>query len=364
MFSFNFCTAISRIEERMTGDKIKQMSSAEHTQGNFLMCTNNSCNWFKQGGKGCGIIKCCGPPEPVGLNGKNSLPVSLAAASVEIGRALADHGKRIFRSHGTCMYPNIRPGDVLHIRSQKIEDVVVGDIAVCRHNGKLFGHRVFRTGRDPSGVYVVTRPDRTKVGTDGPTYGNDLLGVVTKIERRGRRISPSPHQHSPLALVWLRACFAFHQVRPKIRVRIAAMMRTVQRTPVYRRLGRLWWMKVRDRLQYEVRIHFGGPGRTYGLYQTLPADEFNVGATQRLGRPGACWTLTLKHNAKSPPLAFADFIHMPDDCPNAGWWLNRLHVRVRCRGVGLEDDLHRRGQEIFARSGFELRGNFCTFNEA
>ena len=104
MFSFNILHChYSRIEERMTGERIKQMSSARRTQGNFLMCTDNSCNWFKQGGKGCGIIEHCGAPELVGLNGKNSPPVSLAAASVEIGRALAEGKGSFVRMGHVCI---------------------------------------------------------------------------------------------------------------------------------------------------------------------------------------------------------------------------------------------------------------------
>jgi len=55
---------------------------------------------------------------------------SLVTASLELGRVLADCGKVTFRAQGTCMYPCIQPGDMLHIESRTTEQVQVGDIAV------------------------------------------------------------------------------------------------------------------------------------------------------------------------------------------------------------------------------------------
>ena len=115
---------------------------------------------------------------------------SLVAASLEIGKALADSDRVTFRAQGTCMYPCVRPGDVLRIESRAAEEVAIGDIAVCRRPGYLFGHRTIDKGVEDGRRYIVTRPDRSSSGSDGPTYGEDVLGIVTAIERKGKRVEP------------------------------------------------------------------------------------------------------------------------------------------------------------------------------
>jgi hypothetical protein len=90
------------------------------------------------------------------------------------------------------MYPCVQPGDTLHIESRPIEDVKVGDITVVRHDGLLFGHRTIAKGEDEDGPYIVTRPDRSNRGSDGPTYKENILGVVKRIERRGKQASTAP----------------------------------------------------------------------------------------------------------------------------------------------------------------------------
>ena len=113
--------------------------------------------------------------------------LSLVRASLELGRDLADKDAVVFRSQGTCMYPAVRPGDLLVIRSRRAADVRVGEIAVCRGPECLFGHRVIETGLMDGRPFIVTRPDRSGEGaSDGPTFDENLLGVVVEIRRKGR----------------------------------------------------------------------------------------------------------------------------------------------------------------------------------
>ena len=97
-------------------------------------------------------------------------PRGLSVASLEIGRVLADRDGVTFRAQGTCMYPTIRQGDVLRIRSCAASQVTVGEIAVCRTPEFLFSHRVIATGERDGRPFVVTRSDRNLGEGDGPTW--------------------------------------------------------------------------------------------------------------------------------------------------------------------------------------------------
>jgi len=56
---------------------------------------------------------------------------SLVAAALDIGRVLADRDGVTFRAVGACMYPVVRPGDVLRIRSCAATDAWATRLA-CR----------------------------------------------------------------------------------------------------------------------------------------------------------------------------------------------------------------------------------------
>lgn len=87
------------------------------------------------------------------------------------------------------MYPTVRPGDVLRIQPRRAAEVAVGEIAVCRTSAYLFSHRVIAKGERGGRAYIVTRPDRSRVGSDAPTFDENLLGAVVSITRAGK---PAP----------------------------------------------------------------------------------------------------------------------------------------------------------------------------
>jgi len=98
-------------------------------------------------------------PSPFILHPPFFARFSLVLASLDMGRVLADRDGVTFRAQGTCMYPNVRPGDVLRIRSRAAAQVNISDLAVCRGNGFLFSHRVIAKGERDGRAFIVTRPD-------------------------------------------------------------------------------------------------------------------------------------------------------------------------------------------------------------
>ena len=102
------------------------------------------------------------------------------------------------------MAPLIRGGDRVLVWRVAAEQVRFGDIVVFRRNGDLVVHRVFKKQRTANGLRFSEKGD-TRV-TFAPISGEDIVGRVTMVERRGRMLSlTSPlSQITNLALsAWL-----------------------------------------------------------------------------------------------------------------------------------------------------------------
>jgi hypothetical protein len=280
---------------------------------------------------------------------------TLLLNALEITRELANRGKTVFHAQGTCMYPTVRPGDVLHIESRTVEKTALGDISVCRGPGYLFGHRVIGKGVHLDRPYILTRPDRTRQGDDGPTYDKDLLGVVVSLERKGRRLPVPKQPHSqPMGAyraTWVRLYeYALHE-----RFRLSSILALVQQRTAYRRLAGRWLTITGTNTAFDVRLPFRAH-RVHDVYSALSPEDFDPAATIWQGRPVFFWTLALVCHGNKRPAADADFVLRPPECAHAGWWLHDLRVRVRYRGIGLETDLIRQAETILARGGARLRG--------
>jgi ribosomal protein S18 acetylase RimI-like enzyme len=248
------------------------------------------------------------------------------------------------------MYPCVRPGDVLHIESRTVEQIAVGDIAVCRRPGYLFGHRTIRKGVEDGRPYIVTQPDQTSQGDDGPTYDEDVLGIVTVIERRGQRVDPRQRQYRWPMRFYLTARLTLFELSLVVRGWLIDLLAYVQRGAGYRRVAWLWLAATRTNVFYVVRLPLQA-GQTHDLYHPLALDEFDVAKPTWQGRTVDCWTLALHLRGNCQPAAWATFVLRPPECPHAGWWVDDLQVRVRYRGAGFEEDLIRKAEEIFARGG-------------
>ena len=288
------------------------------------------------------------------FSGGGRNPNSLVVESLEIGRALADHGRAKFRAQGSCMYPCIQPGDTLHIESRLIEEIKVGDIAVVRHDGFFFGHRTIDKGEDEDGPYIVTRPDRSNHGSDGPTHEEDILGVVQKIERRGKQASTA-----------LKPLRGYAKVRVSlwewwnwdIRLRLIKELEWVQRLRLYKSIAALCVKALHPQLRYEVRLPLK-PGQTHDLYRVFPPDQFDVTQPFQQGKPVMEWTLALYLDAMRTPAGWAILILKPEECPwGKGWHIENLWVRIRYRGAGLEDTISQQAEKILARSGTAFHKN-------
>jgi signal peptidase len=86
---------------------------------------------------------------------------------------------------GSSMLPAIRPGDVLTIKRHKQEELQPGEVVLFRRNGRLTAHRILSSSIDG----LLTQGDSLPA-MDQPVPAGEVVGLVVKIERNGRTLSP------------------------------------------------------------------------------------------------------------------------------------------------------------------------------
>jgi hypothetical protein len=227
------------------------------------------------------------------------------------------------------MYPTIRPGDVLRIESCIAAQVKMGDIAVCRGDGFLFSHRVIATGERDGHAYIVTRPDRTRDGHDGPTFNENLLGVVVTITRNGGRVPLTPTRYPWFVRRYYRARAWWIEAQPRAWLWLSNTVARWQMRGWYRRLARGWFALARPRVTFVVRVPLRA---TDAIYQPVPAAEFKLTDGKWKGRTVERLTLALHLNTEKEPAALVTCQRAP-----AGWIIHARQVRGRYRGLGLAE---------------------------
>jgi hypothetical protein len=87
-----------------------------------------------------------------------------------------------FTARGASMYPFIRDGDAVTVSPLGVRPPRVGDVVAVRNVGaaSLVVHRIVAQ----DGARYTTRGDNAGGADDSVPY-SDLLGVVTRVERRG-----------------------------------------------------------------------------------------------------------------------------------------------------------------------------------
>ena len=249
------------------------------------------------------------------------------------------------------MYPCVQPGDTLHIESRSIERIQVGDIAVIRKSGQLFGHRAIAKGENEIGPFIVTRPDRSDDGDDGPTHGENILGVVTRIERRGK---PTITAKMPLGVrAKLRAAL-WEWWQLNARLRLIRGLERAQRLRFYQAVSPLCLKVFHPNLRYEVRTPLK-PGQSHDVYRSFPPDRFDASELLHQGKPVAEWTLSLYLGAARLPAAWVTLVRSHEESSRGnGWQIADAGARVRYQGTGLDRVVVGKATEILARSGMVI----------
>jgi len=266
---------------------------------------------------------------------------------------LADRNGIVFRAKGKCMYPTIRAGDVLRVESRTAVEVNVGDIAVCRRPKCLLSHRVIEKGTKGGRAYIVTRPDGARESSDGPTFDENLLGVVVAIQRNGKPVPLQPVAYSWPLRRYFALRFAMAEAAARMLPRLEELLAVVQNGSLYKLAAKKCLSLRSPALEFTVRVPSPALGDV--AYRQLAPEDFDVRKDWR-GRPVKRWTLVLNLNGAPRPAAWATFVRNGEE----SWRVGESFVRRHYRGAGLDGALLRRAAEILLRD----RESFLTSSDA
>jgi len=111
-------------------------------------------------------------------------------ARLELTAELLQRGERMsLRVRGSSMLPSLFPGDLLTFRRCAPEEIVVGDIVLFLREGRCFVHRVAERMAAGAASRLRTRGDALP-SCDAPLVETEVLGRLTTVERKGRRLPP------------------------------------------------------------------------------------------------------------------------------------------------------------------------------
>ncbi len=104
--------------------------------------------------------------------------------------SLRKNGEARIRVHGGSMWPWLRPGDELLIRTAEFARLAPGEIVLFSREGRLFAHRALRRVRDTTSgrMQLLTKGDTLPVA-DAPVNEAEVLGRVSGVRRGGREFS-------------------------------------------------------------------------------------------------------------------------------------------------------------------------------
>lgn len=132
-----------------------------------------------------------------------SLPQDTQAVKTDLlCEVVRRFGQARFCVQGSSMLPLLFPGDVVTVVATDVQHLRPGQLVLFFRRGRLFLHRVLRTVTTGDDVCVHTQGDRL-TRPDPPVAAAEVLGRVTSVVRRGRRVAPGERLPSSARLLRL-----------------------------------------------------------------------------------------------------------------------------------------------------------------
>ena len=247
------------------------------------------------------------------------------------------------------MYPAVRPGDILTVECRDVAEATIGQVAAFLWAGRIVVHRVVGRGADGRGPFLLTRGDMALGGNDGPLYREDLIGVVSEIERGARALEVPALERRTAVRAWHVILGRVVDLRVAVGPGIIAALLRSPVAALYRSLATRWHANALRKLELVAVLPFwsnnGGGHRVVGEQLS----ELRIGPG---GENVTDWSLLLEHQGHAAStLKLAGW---PGRDSVRRWCVDAVSTRVRYRGLGLEDVLVERAALILARSGATL----------
>ena len=278
----------------------------------------------------------------------NSEPQSSILQLFKSGKLFIEKKIVSFTAQGTCMYPSLRQGDIIYIQPKSAEDIEIGEVAIYHRDNHLFGHRTIAKGQNERGRYIITRSDTTNYGDDGPSYNEDILGVVAYSERKNRVLTPVKRDYNLIEKIWFSfclKCFCFkqHLLRKMIypitflqQFKLYSLIAQLFSQNLYKKINFIFFVPAYDKLS----------GR---FLRKIPESELVDLVTNSDNNSILRWTVALKVNSEQ--VASLSFVFRPQNCKFSGWWLIEPQIKIRHRGTAIEKELFVKIDKLLRRMG-------------
>ena len=131
------------------------------------------------------------------------LGVNRADFQAVVAEILNSNNLLRFRARGASMYPFIRDGDVIEVQPIDASAVRCGDVVLCQWpNGRVVAHRVIQVCQKKGEEMLLIQGDAVTC-PDGFISGEQVLGRVVAIERRGKRIERGGVLQQLMGMLWV-----------------------------------------------------------------------------------------------------------------------------------------------------------------
>jgi signal peptidase I len=324
-----------------------------------VVCKNQ--DYRKICGRFYKFVPCCQEIEkkwsslfPSNISGEICIAEIFELAKVAVENKLVK-----FRSYGVCMYPTLKPKDILHIEPKTAEEIKVGDIAVFRRLNYLYVHRTIAKGKYGDLSYILTRPDTSKDGNDGPSFNENILGIVSTVERKGRIINLAKEKRAPAKRMFFNFYLKRYHFKKKLFEKIIYVILYIQQIKIYRKIAAFLFSALHKKIYISIRVplNFKMSSR---FHQDISQEDLKLlvsEATEEETLVG--WSIIAYMESKFAGII--SFIHKPKSCPFSGWWISESKIRIRYRGMGIEERLLKESDAIF--NELKVKEVFISFYE-
>ncbi len=283
---------------------------------------------------------------------ENYFPLSFPGAQSEVcivevfelAKTAAENKLIRFRSKGTCMYPCLMPGETLHVEPKTAEQIKINDIAVFRRSDYLYAHRTIDKGKYGDASYILTRPDRSENGNDGPSFDSDIIGVVASVERKGNGAhSLEKKDITSTKGKFLKLYNKWHLFKKVALAKIIIPILYIQQIRIYKKIAAFLFLALRKKIDLSLRspLNFKITSR---FYQDISREDLKSLVSEAKEGVPIGWSIVASMD--SIPSGTVSFVHKPQGCLFSGWWISGLNVRIRYRGMGIEEHLFRETEAV------------------
>ena len=251
-----------------------------------------------------------------------------------------------FKTVSWCMFPVLKKGDILKVKTTCPEDIKIGDIPTYRKGDKLYAHRIVDKQIIDGKQVIITRPDSSR------DFGNskngekvseeDILGKIEEV-KRGRKIFSTKRRKATNRdkFLYKKAVISF-RLAASFKKNLETILIKFQTFSFYKIIGKKLATRITPNLNFELLIPFSY-NKLNQLYNHIPLKDDKKIDFSKV-KEAKIFHLVMKF--KNTPMGCVSFLNRPEKCPCKDLCISDFYIRLRYRKLGFDSILLKRLKEI------------------